>query len=195
MRRIMIAIAMLLAAAPAHARCRAEHGRSAAEVRGEVRADSTFVRATSDGRFIVVLEPVEEGWWLRIHEPGRPDDDLSGLTPPWHFVPNPRDIEGWHFRNADNTGPNDGSVNAPGKERDFIFSPEVGRTIEYNGSNTTAEDVAKVEAYGKGTLTILDYQLTPPQRGERAHFERMKFAVCLTWPKPKPEPKPPPRQP
>jgi hypothetical protein len=187
MKRIPIAIVMLLIAAPAHARCRAEHGRVAVEIRGEVHADSTFERATPDGRFIVVLEPHEFGWVLRIHQPGRPDDDLSRLTPPWHFVPNPREIEGWHLRNADNTGPNEGSVNAPGEWREFIFSPEVGRTIEYNGSNTTEEDVAKVEAYGRGTLAILDYELSPPEPGERARFERMKFTICLTWPKPQPK--------
>ena len=54
-----------------------------------------------------------------------------GLTPPWHLVPNPRYVEGWHFRNASNTGPNDGSVNAPQETREFIFSPEVGRCRKF----------------------------------------------------------------
>jgi hypothetical protein len=31
------------------------------------------------------------------------------------------DVYGWHFRNKDNTGENDGSVNAPQKERFFNF--------------------------------------------------------------------------
>ena len=156
---IVMGFFALLVAAGAPAKCKPAHGRVAEEIRGEVRADSTFQRATPHGRFIV------------------------SLTPPWHFVPNPREIEGWHFRNAANTGPNDGSVNAPRTVRGFIFSPEVGRTIEYNGSNTTEEEVARVEAFGQGTLTILDYDLSPPAPGERARFERLKFVVCLSWPK------------
>ena len=66
------------------------------------------------------------------------------MTPPWHFVPNAREIEGWHFRNGDNTAPNDASVNALQELREFIFSPAVGRGIEYNGSGTTSDDVAKI---------------------------------------------------
>src|SRR5438128_881500 len=122
---------------------------------GTVKAGERFEHPFG-GRFIFTLKPSEFGWFLTISEKGR-DEDLARLTPPLHFVPNPREIEGWHFRNANNTGPNDGSVNAPGRQRDFIFSPEVGRTIEYDGSNTTEEDVARVEAFGRGTLTLLDY--------------------------------------
>ena len=181
MNPLLIGLVALLAEV-APARCRPEPGRVAEEIRGEVRADSTFERGMAGGRFVVRLEPTENGWVLRIHESGRPEEDLSGLTPPWHFVPNPREIEGWHFRNAANTGPNDGSVNAPGSSRWFIFSPEVGRTIEYSGSATTEEDVARVEAFGRGTLRILRYRLSPPAPGARARFEWMRFAVCLTWP-------------
>ncbi len=183
MSPILVSLVTLLAVGAVPAKCKPGHGRVAEEVRGEVVADSTFERTMAHGRFIARLEPTEYGWFLRIYEPGRPDDDLSSLTPPWHFVPNAREIEGWHFRNADNTGPNDGTTNAPGEERDFNFSPEVGETIEYNGSNTTEEDVARAEAFGRGTLTILDYELSPPARGERARFLRMTFTVCLTWPR------------
>jgi len=130
----------------------------------------------------VRLEPVEHGWTLQISKRDRPAEDLSRLTPPWHFVPNPREIEGWHFRNAENTGPNDGSVNAPGAERDFIFSPDVGRGIEYAGSATTPADVEKVRSYGHGWLLIESFGLTPAWPGERAAFEALTFSVCLTWP-------------
>jgi len=97
-------------------------------------------------------------------------------------VPNARELEGWHFRNADNSGPNDGSVNAPQELREFIFSPVVGRGIEYNGSATTPEDVAKVEAFGRGWLHLDEFRLTPPRQGERAAFEWLRFTACLTWP-------------
>jgi hypothetical protein len=113
---------------------------------------------------------------------GRESDDLSRLTPPWHSVPNPREIEGWHFRNADNIGPNDGSVNAPQELREFIFSPVVGREVEYNGSATSAEDVERVRAFGRGWFFIESYRLTAPRRGDRAAFDTITFSACLTWP-------------
>jgi hypothetical protein len=63
-----------------------------------------------------------------------------------------------------------------------IFSPQVGRGIEYNGSATTSEDVAKVRSFGRGWLFIEFYRLTPPRKGERAAFESLAFSACLTWP-------------
>lgn len=126
-------------------RCTPEPGRRAEHVKGEVLKGRLFSKSTPGG-WIFKLVPVEEGWLLQIATKGREKEDLSRLTPPWHFVPNARQIEGWHFRNEDNTGPNEGSVNAPQELRGFIFSPQVGRGIEYNGSGTTSEDVAKVQS-------------------------------------------------
>jgi hypothetical protein len=162
-------------------RCAPEPGRRAEQVRGEVIKGRPFSKSTRAG-WILKLVPVEEGWFLEITIKERDSEDLSRLTPPWHFVPNAREIEGWHFRNQDNTGPNDGSVNAPQELREFIFSPQVGRGIEYNGSGTTSEDVAKVQSFGRGWLHLDEFRLTPPRRGERASFEWLKFSACLTWP-------------
>ena len=118
---------------------------------------------------------------LQISTTNRPAEDLSRLTPPWHATVNARDIEAWQFRNAENTGPNDGSVNAPGGRREFIFSPLVGRGIEYGGSVTSA-DVEKVRVFGRGWLFIESYRLTAPRRGGRADFESLTFWACLSWP-------------
>ena len=74
--------------------------------------------------------PVSEGWLLEVTSRDRHNEDLARLTPPWHFTPNPRQIDGWHFRNVENTGPHDGSVNAPQELREFVFSPRVGRDIQ-----------------------------------------------------------------
>lgn len=161
--------------------CESQTGRRAELIQGEVTRGRSFNQVTPAG-WILRLVPVPEGWLLEISTSGRETEDLSRLTPPWHFVPNPRQIEGWHFRNADNTGPNDGSVNAPQELREFIFSPEVGRRIEYSGSATSAEDVEKVRSFGRGWLFIESYRLTPPLKGERAAFETLKFSACLTSP-------------
>jgi hypothetical protein len=160
--------------------CVAEPNRKAEQVKGELIKGQTFSRSVNG--WILRLLPIEGGWFLEVAMDGRESDDLSRLTPPWHGVPNPRDIEGWHFRNGDNTGPNDGSVNAPGELREFIFSPEVGRGIKPNGSVTTAEDVAKVQSFGRGWVHVDQFELTPVQSGERASFERLRFTACLTWP-------------
>lgn len=161
--------------------CESQGDRLAERVTGAIERGHEFTRTTRAG-WVLRLVPNPEGWFLEVTIVGRELEDLSRLTPPWHFVPNPREIAGWHFRNAANTGPNDGSVNAPQELREFIFSPAVGRDVEYNGSATTAEDVAKVQAFGRGWLFVESFRLTPPRRGERAAFESMTFSACLTWP-------------
>jgi hypothetical protein len=73
-------------------------------------------------------------------------------------------------------------VNAPGDLREFIFSPDVGRGIEYNGSGTSPADVERVRSFGRGWLHLDRFQLTPPRQGARAAFEWLEFSGCLTWP-------------
>ena len=128
------------------------------------------------------FEPIQYGWRITVREAGR-SEDLSRLTPPWHFVPNPRYLEGWHFRNADNTGPNDGSINAPQAVRQFIFSPEVGRTLDYAGSGTTRGTVEAVARFGRGTVWIGDYTLSPPLIGQKASFVSATVEACVWWPR------------
>jgi hypothetical protein len=166
------------AAGPA---CASQPGRSTERIHATVQRGVKFDQTTTAG-WILRLVPDSQGWFLEVTTKGRAAEDLSRLTPPWHFVPNPREIEGWHFRNTDNTGPNDGSVNAPQELREFIFSPAVGREIEYHGSGTSVEDVEKVRAFGHGWFFLESYRLTPPRRGERASFESITFSACLTWP-------------
>ena len=181
--RLLIALSVLGAQARAVPQCTASPGRSAEQIEGEVAKGQRFSKTTSGG-WILRLVPTHEGWLLEITVKGRETEDLSRLTPPLHFVPNPREVEGWHFRNADNTGPNDGSINAPQELREFIFSPQVGREIQGTQatSSPTTEEVERVQAFGRGWLRVDEYQLTPPRRGERASFERLKLSACLTWP-------------
>ena len=146
-----------------------------------VRAGQPYRRALWDGlRF--ELRPLDLGWRIAILDSTRPDEDLASITPPYHFVPNPRDIEGWHFRNQANTGPNKGDVNAPQEVREFIFSPEVGRSIRSPASGSaevTDEDVERARQRGRGVLEIENLDLTPPQKGERAGIRSMRFRVAI----------------
>jgi hypothetical protein len=179
---ILLLTALGAAAPQTDARtCTPEAGRLVEQVKGEVANGKTFSKSTRGG-WILTLTPIDQGWFLGVTVKGREDEDLSRLTPPWHFVPNARYIEGWHFRNEANTGPNTGSVNAPQRLREFIFSPEVGRTINYDGSATKPGDVEKVEAFGRGWLHLDAFQLTLPRKNETASFVWLKFSACLTWP-------------
>jgi len=65
------------------------------EFTGRVEAGEPFRRAFGS-RFEFLLDPMPEGWQVVVREFGR-DENLARLTPPFHFMPNPRDIEGWHF--------------------------------------------------------------------------------------------------
>jgi hypothetical protein len=147
---------------------------------GAVKQGETFRRDLWDGlRF--ELDPIELGWRIAVRDTTRAKEDLASLTPPFHFVPNPCDIEGWHFRNQANTGSNKGDVNAPQEERWFVFSREVGRTIQPAGAEgqITDEEVDRVEAQGRGALTVEGMVLTPPAQGQKAGIQSMRFTVAI----------------
>lgn len=151
--------------------------RQCVTLTGAVNRGERFSSAFGPG-LVLVLEPAEYGWQIIVRDE-RPDENIARLTPPFHFVPNPRDVEGWHFRNGDNTGPNDGSVNAPQEERDFLFSPEVGRSIDYP---VTPEQAKQLERAGQGRLVIKSLQLGNLEPGQKAHIRQMDFSIWLSWP-------------
>lgn len=162
-----------------------EDVRNSLTIFGEVTAGNLFERPFGPG-WSFRLEPGAFGWTIAIRD-AEAADDLARLTPPFHFVPNPRDLEGWHFRNADNSGPNgpgEKNVNAPGEVREFIFSPQVGKTIDGPGATgpVTEEDIERVRRYGRGTLTILEYRLADAEPGKTARFDWLRFKVELSWP-------------
>lgn len=164
---------------PGQLACTAPTGYESLVLSATVEAGQTFQRQFSDSLSFALI-PIEYGWVIEVRAEGR-DENLARLTPPWHFVPNPRYLEGWHFRNATNTAPNDGSVNAPQETREFYFSPEVGRSLDYEGSATSAAVVDSVRAFGTGELTLTRYTLTPFAANERASFREISFSLCLVW--------------
>ena len=150
----------------------------AATIEGEVKRGERFQADLWEGvRF--ELNPTELGWGIAVRDTSRPQENLARLTPPLHGEANPRLIEGWHFRNKAGTGPNLGDGNAPGTVRDFIFSPDVGRTIQGPGSEEppTEDEVVRVAAAGRGTLVIREMKLGEPVPGRRAWIESMRFSL------------------
>lgn len=131
------------------------------------------------GRLVFALEPSGTGWLATVRQPGR-DEDLARLTPPLHFAPNPREIEGWQFVSPVPAGCATpyGAQAGPSERRDFIFSPEVGHGIAGSASTAavTPDDLAEVEAFGRGTLWIEGADLTA-DAGGCPRIEALRFKV------------------
>ena len=139
---------------------------------GKYRFKGTVVRGQTFSRnfggFVFALVPSEYGWDIDVSQGTQ--HYLANMTGPRHFVPNPTEIEGWHFRNATNTGPNSGDVNAPQTTRRFLFSPRWARCEAAEG----------LDKDGQGTLEITHMELDDLQPGKKANFRSMTFAVMLT---------------
>jgi hypothetical protein len=179
---------------------------------GEVARDEKYVHALPDNLEFRLL-PSREGWSIAIGRPGDRSEDYVGITTPPYHGTNPVFIEAWHFRNADNTGPNEGQVEAPADIRDFSFVLSRAQFKKFydaldvwSGSDAGATEKQRDAATKflldaprrHGTLTIMEMKLGGLAKGTRPWFESMKFNVDLCFPPP-PEKKsaaqpPPPKK-
>jgi hypothetical protein len=151
------------------------------EFSGSIKAGQRFEHPFGN-RFTFALQPIKYGWEIAVYEKGR-KEDLVELTLPLHG-PNPTDIEGWHFRNEDNIDSSNEHDAAIGNDiREFIFSPEVGKTINEPEStnNITIDEIDRIEAFGQGELKITHMKLSPPQLHGTASIEKVNFDCKLTW--------------
>jgi len=170
----------------AGARCDTYRGRA---VRGQA-----FEQPIGDG-LVFRLAPDLHGWTIGVVAAGRPDEDFAGVATPPYRGTNTRHLEGWHFRNRANTGPNEGDVNAPQHERDFAF---VLTTADYRRAGQAVDGLlwgARPEAdlqrlretleqvsRGRGLLRITGSGLGNLVPGAQAWFEWMTFDVELCRP-------------
>jgi hypothetical protein len=178
----MAALVGAAAAQPQAPACESGNGRTGLSFTGEISGRHAYVQELPTG-WLFVLEPAEFGWHLRLWSnlPGdAPGLDLTMVTPPFNG-PNPREIYGWHFRNAANTGPNEGDVNAPQATRDFYFSPELIGTGGFRPPGGVPLREPSPDD-GRGFLRILDYGLADLLPGQQARMVYLAFEVCLTWP-------------
>jgi hypothetical protein len=185
--------------------CQPGAGREVRAIGGEIAGEHDYREDLGNGwTFALVRDAF--GWNVRVLD--AKGMDLTQLTPPYRFAPNAREIYGWHFRNTDNTGPNDGTVNAPQRRRLFTISPGVSGTGGFKPSAADAADAGTASsggaatadgeaspspdgavaaggdasADGRGMLTILDYGLADLEPGVQARMVYLKFAACLSWP-------------
>lgn len=147
---------------------------------GRVNHGKKFYRPFGS-RFEFILEPMLDGWQILIKEYGR-DENLSRLTPPFHFAPNPRDIAGWHL--SENTSECASRTHlaetGPANPRHFIFSPEVGKRIDgpNAGRAVTVQEIEDIQRFGRGVLAIKKYKLEPGADG-CPQIEWIEFSVQL----------------
>jgi hypothetical protein len=192
-----IPAALLLLAAfayPAHA--------DTIDLRGEVQRGDTIVHPFEhDGQmFEFRLAPLGYGWSIWVGDPmNRERNHVVVGTPPYRGI-NPAVIQGWHFRNADNTGPNkpgEGNVNAPGETRKFAFVLDGGgyqaarEALDIlmwpedrdNKDIQAAEERLKAVPKVWGIVEIEALELGNLIEGEQAWIDRLAFRVRLrVWP-------------
>lgn len=158
-----------------------DQGELSAYTDPEIAGERNFFQSLENGWVFAMLR-TEHGWAVRIfdREPIADGTDLTAFTPPLRSTPNPRDIEGWHFRNKDNTAPNEGDINAPQHRRSFIISPGLVGTAGPRFSDGTWEPGPDD---GLGLLEIVDFGLANPVPGQKARMNYLKFNACLTWPR------------
>lgn len=150
----------------------------------------------------IFADPSDEGWGIIISDStpdgcnGNSDSYLDlghVVTPPFrgNLV---FDIYGWQFRNKENTGVNDGSVNAPQYKRsfNFIFSRADfdtyyysymcggGRLPEYCAMATqTSTDREIPRSRAKFTVTKLELGNLVPNKLAWIEYMEFKFEVYL----------------
>jgi len=165
---------------------------------GEVARGQAFEREVGGG-LLFRLVPHESGWTIWMGTAATTASDFVAVaTPPFRGM-NSRDIEGWHFRNADNSGPNEvgpKNVNAPGQVRDFRFvmgEADHRLALETLGRLLWPSGEGEREAAGRvfetiesrmsdGRLTIVELDLGNLEIGRRAWIGRMRFEIELFRP-------------
>jgi hypothetical protein len=146
------------------------------------------------------LIPEKLGWVISVGGNTARENNYCGVvTPPYRGI-NTIHIEGWHFRNADNSGPNEPgrkNVNAPQKVREFYFVLDDGdyqkafdalQILLWPSSSSKqqvdqAQNVHVKLLKGSGKLTIRDLKLNSLEAGKQAGIDAMTFDVELALPR------------
>ncbi len=161
------------------------------EFSGVLLKGESFNSKINENLYFGLLPYTEWGWIIFVGEDSS-SNYVTVATPPFRGM-NSTVIEGWHFRNEDNTGPNDGSVNAPQHVREFRFvldkesffkAEEYVSIVSWHYNYTQEELETAYEKFeeldfGNGELVITDMKFDNLERGERAGFEFIEFYVKI----------------
>jgi hypothetical protein len=167
-------------------------------IHGEVRRGETFEH-TIRPNLIFLMSPTDFGWVISVGDTVSPGNNFCAVvTPPYRGI-NAIYLEGWHFRNSDNSGPNDvgpKNVNAPGEERSFSF---VLNVVDYKKAFDALQKLLWPYSYSRqeideanrahdqlekaqGVLTVKELKLNNLVAGQQAGIDYMRFNVELILP-------------
>jgi TonB family protein len=144
---------------------------------GEVRAGGAYYCEFTP-RLTFALLPVHEGWQIAVTDHGRADNLAQFSEPVIGF--NPLLIEAQQFQQKE--GKTDGSKTDSGelKNRQIIFSVEVGRAISPAGSGAaTPEQIEQITRDGLASFKIESLQFTNAESGQKPGIAQMAFEVSI----------------
>lgn len=197
MRAACLALLAIFASTAGQPAARADTVRFEGEVQ---RGDSVVHMFEHDNRrFEFRLVPVGQGWQIWVGDgDSRERNFVRVATPPFRGV-NPAVIQAWHFRNKDNSGPNEagsGNVNAPQRRREFAFvldragfqaAQQVLEILQWPDQWPGDELAAARKRFDEipkasGLLRIDALELGNLVKGEEPTLERLAFRVRLDFP-------------
>ncbi len=173
-------------------------GKKIIYLSGLIKKGQKFERQVGEDLFFRLI-PQQLGWGIFLGTQANSADNFARVvTPPYRGI-NVLDIEGWHFRNSDNTGSNRAglkNINAPQETREFYFvlSPAAYqeasaflRKILWPASYSLKEiEQAKTAHWslekGRGVFTIRKHAVNKPGFEKQACIEFLKFDLKLEFP-------------
>lgn len=148
------------------------------EFSGNVVADQSYHKHLSKN-YAFGLQPLSDGWFVEVFYLGR----QVLITVPFYPDARPYDIEGWHFRNSDNTGPNElgpKNVNAEQRKRFLMYSPQC-----WSGGQPRCSSEHDLSVF-KGTISCFTVTVESMELGNlvpkmKANIKRMSFTVRFAY--------------
>ncbi len=165
-------------------------------VHGEVHRGEKFEKEI--GRSLVFrLAPSEFGWDIEVGPKDSTDNYMDCVNEPLHGI-TPYQIEGWLFRNNDNTAPRKPSellTPGIGEKRKFQFvltAPDEAKScadlekMEYSCDEKDPEHMAATKRFGMyaggdGSVTITSMILGNLKPGAQAWIESMQFEATFSF--------------
>ena len=174
---------------------------------GQLSRGESFTHKLPNGLYFKLI-PDAYGWIISITPSAEDGANFAGAVTRPYRGPNALFIEGWHFRNSDNTAVNDGTVNAPQEQRGFFYLTNdadyqiahialaciinalcdeiidaLPRPPNEQETRRLASDVAfemhQSIPTATGRLIMTDLQLGNLTKDEYAWIERMSFDVAI----------------
>ena len=165
-------------------------------VHGEVYRPEKFEEEIGRG-LVFRLAPSEFGWAIEVGPKDTADNYMDCVNEPLHGI-TPFQIEGWLFRNDDNTAqrkPSEMLTPGIGEKREFQFvftAADEAKScadlekMEYNHDDKDPEHIAATKRFGMhaggdGSVTITSMTLGNLKPGTQAWIESMQFEATFSF--------------